>query len=188
MRGRAALISCAVVLGVLVLATAGFAASGGEPGRPDQPGKSEASPGSNQDSSNHDPSNPDGTYRGKSSSTPDQDGIGADHGIDNNDKTGAGTDGNNGCGNDADREDDNNGWCGKKPATGVSPTETPTTSPTTGSPSPQAQVLGLKLVKPQVAAQGLAQTGAGLLIPIAMATGLLTMGLGIRAIAKPPRL
>lgn len=27
-------------------------------------------------------------------------------------------DGNNGCGNDADREDDNNGWCGQPPTEG----------------------------------------------------------------------
>ncbi len=55
------------------------------------------------------------TTRGKSPSTPDQDGKGMDRGLFNNDKTGEGNDGNNGCGNDADREDDNNGWCGLKP-------------------------------------------------------------------------
>jgi hypothetical protein len=48
-----------------------------------------------------------------------------DRGADNNDKTGPGTDGNNGCGNEprlaAPRDggrptdDDNNGWCGSKP-------------------------------------------------------------------------
>jgi hypothetical protein len=69
--------------------------------------------------------NPDGTFQGKSSSTPDQDGTGMDRGADNNDKTGPGTDGNNGCGNEprlaAPRDggrptdDDNNGWCGSKP-------------------------------------------------------------------------
>jgi len=69
--------------------------------------------------------NPDGTFQGASTSTPDQDGKGADHGDANNDKTGPGTDGNNGCGNEprlaAPRDggrptdDDNNGWCGSKP-------------------------------------------------------------------------
>ncbi len=62
-----------------------------------------------------DATNATGGYRGKSPSTPDQDGVGMDRGLDNNDKTGPGTDGNNGCGNDDDREDDNNGWCGRKP-------------------------------------------------------------------------
>lgn len=46
--------------------------------------------------------------RGKSPSRPDQDGIGADKGVVNDDKV---EDGNNGCGNDSDREDDNNGRC-----------------------------------------------------------------------------
>ncbi|MES2971650.1 MAG: hypothetical protein V4702_04985 [Patescibacteria group bacterium] len=64
----------------------------------------------------------DAGVNSKSPSTPDQDGIGADHGADNNDKTGPGTDPNNGCGNDprlaAPRDggrptdDDNNGNCG----------------------------------------------------------------------------
>ena len=70
-------------------------------------------------------SNLDGTFQGASTSTPDQDGTGMDRGADNNDKTGPGTDGNNGCGNEprlaAPRDggrptdDDNNGWCGSKP-------------------------------------------------------------------------
>lgn len=62
----------------------------------------------------------DDTVQGRSSSKPDQDGIGADHGEFNgdDDKTGPDADGNNGCGNDADREDDNNGWCGKPPFAG----------------------------------------------------------------------
>ena len=61
-----------------------------------------------------------GYTQGKSGSRPDQDGIGMDRGIDNNDKDAdADTDGNNGCGNDPDREDDNNGWCGKPPEAGA---------------------------------------------------------------------
>lgn len=73
--------------------------------------------------------NPDGTFQGKGSSTPDQDGTGMDRGLVDggvgDDKTGPGTDGNNGCGNEprlaAPRDggrptdDDNNGWCGSKP-------------------------------------------------------------------------
>src|SRR6202008_3766588 len=116
--------------------------------------------------SSHDPSNPDGTYRGKSKSTPDQDGIGADHGLDNNDKVGPGTDGNNGCGNDPDREDDDNGWGGNKPAKGKpTPTPTATGTPSVGpTPTPTsttgAEVLGEHFTRgPQVLGRSLARTG-----------------------------
>lgn len=171
-----------------VVATSAFAAPGGEPGKPDDAGKSASAPGHNKaDDSKHDPSNPDGTYQGKSPSTPDQDGIGADHGIDNNDKTGEDTDGNNGCGNDPDREDDNNGWCGKPPAPEVSPTGTPTVAPTTTvSPSVPTQVLGNKITRPEVAAQGLAQTGQDMRLLIAAGVMVLAMGFGIRAIRRQP--
>jgi hypothetical protein len=53
--------------------------------------------------------------QGNAPSNPDADGNG---GLDKPGQTGgfdADRDGNNGCGNDSDREDDNNGWCGKKP-------------------------------------------------------------------------
>ena len=200
MRVKHAFAAALAVIFALAITTVAFAAPGGDPGKPDDPGKSSSAPGHNKDEasaeaqgpdeSQHDPSNPDGTYQGKSPSTPDQDGIGADHGIDNNDKTGPGTDGNNGCGNDPDREDDNNGWCGKKPAPEVSPTETPTETPSmppsTVTPSPQAQVLGEKFTRPEVLGETLAQTGYGMGIPIAAGTILLTMGLGIRAFRKRP--
>lgn len=181
MRGRAALIPFAIVLLVVVcLATAGFAASGGEPGRPDQPGKSEASPAGGD--ANHDASNPDGTYRGKSASTPDQDGIGANHGVDNNDKTGAGTDGNNGCGNDADREDDNNGWCGRKPA---SETPAPSVSPTaTATASVGTEVLGRSFTRPEVAGRQLARTGAPIEEMFFAAVALLVLGIPLRVLAR----
>jgi pyruvate/2-oxoglutarate dehydrogenase complex dihydrolipoamide acyltransferase (E2) component len=187
MRGRLALIPFVVVVVLVCAATVGFAASGGEPGRPDQPGKSEASPGSSQDSSKHDPSNPDGTYQGKSSSTPDQDGIGADHGIVNNDKTGPGTDGNNGCGNDPDREDDNNGWCGQKPA---NQTPVPSVSPTaTATASVGAEVLGRTFTRPQVEVAGrqLARTGAPITDVFFAAMALLVLGASLRAIAGAKR-
>jgi hypothetical protein len=51
-----------------------------------------------------------GGTRGKSTSVPDSDGTGADKGEPGPDKPPTG-DGNNGCGNDADGEDDNNGNC-----------------------------------------------------------------------------
>jgi hypothetical protein len=180
MRGRAALIPFAVVVIVVCAATVGFAASGGEPGRPDEPGKSEAAP-----ASDHDPSNPDGTYRGKSGSTPDQDGIGADHGVDNNDKTGAGTDGNNGCGNDADREDDNNGWCGRKPA---NESPSPSVSPTaTATASVGTEVLGRTFTRPDVAGRQLARTGAPIAETFLAAMALLLLGLSLRAVASAKR-
>ena len=184
------LLAVVFSIALAAAATSAFAAAGGQPGKPDDPGKSAEAPGHNKEDaepsdSSKDPSNPDGTYQGKSPSTPDQDGIGADHGIDNNDKTGPGTDGNNGCGNDPDREDDNNGWCGTPE---VSPTETPTVNPSVSpSPTAQAQVLGVKIVKPEAEVLGLALTGAGLVIPIALGSALLMMGLGIRAISKQPR-
>lgn len=88
------------------------------------PASSSTGKGSQTDTSGSS-TNPDGTFQGKGSSTPDQDGKGMDRGADNNDKTGPGTDGNNGCGNEpraaAPRDggrptdDDNNGWCGSKP-------------------------------------------------------------------------
>lgn len=172
-----------LALALAFAASSAFAATGGEHGKPENPGKSSEAPGHNKaGDSSKDPANPDGTYQGKSPSTPDQDGIGADHGIDNNDKTGSGTDGNNGCGNDADREDDNNGWCGNKPAPEVSPTETPS-----ASPSPQAQVLGRTFTRPEVAGSTLAQTGAGLATPIVAAAALLLMGFGLSAVGKRSR-
>lgn len=60
---------------------------------------------------------PNSFPQGNAPSNPDADGNG---GIDKPGETGgfdADRDGNNGCGNDSDREDDNNGWCGKKPET-----------------------------------------------------------------------
>ncbi|MDQ4096230.1 MAG: hypothetical protein M3174_08510, partial [Actinomycetota bacterium] len=60
--------------------------------------------------------------QGNSSSDPDDDGNGPDRSNGGPDKpNGSGgvdladQDGNNGCGNDDDFEDDNEGWCGKKP-------------------------------------------------------------------------
>ncbi len=55
---------------------------------------------------------PDGAtmVQGKSCSEPDNDGRGPDRNESGRDKV---EDGNNGCGNDADRMDDSEGWCGK---------------------------------------------------------------------------
>lgn len=72
---------------------------------------------------------------GKSESCPDQDGTGADKGA--NEPGCDKPDGNNGCGNDDDREDDNNGNCGKPAQPTPSPSHTSQPSPTPSySPSP----------------------------------------------------
>jgi len=190
MRGKRVIVLLVVVLALAAAgATAAFAAAGGN-GK----GNSEsahANAGQAKKASSQDPSNPDGTYRGKSGSTPDQDGIGADHGLVNNDKTGPGTDGNNGCGNDADREDDDNGWCGNKPAhvkptpsptsTG-SPTGTPSVSPTATAQAP-TEVLGESFTRPSA----LAGTGVAAITFAFMAVALGVFGFALRTIARPRR-
>ena len=71
--------------------------------------------------------------QGRSTSTPDQNGDGPERDFGGTDKpfvSGDGSggmdvqdqDGNNGCGNDDDFEDDNEGWCGK-PASSTTPPE-----------------------------------------------------------------
>jgi hypothetical protein len=70
--------------------------------------------------------------QGYSTSTPDQNGHGPERDFEGTDKPfvagdGAGgvdkadQDGNNGCGNDDDFEDDNEGWCGGKPKRSTTP-------------------------------------------------------------------
>jgi hypothetical protein len=185
------------MIAVLVLGSIGAATAFGDAGGTPNGGNSDVAH-ANRDArkaaassdSSHDPSNPDGTYQGKSPSRPDQDGIGADHGIVNNDKTGPGTDGNNGCGNDPDREDDNNGWCGARPAN-VKPTESPTPGETeTPEVSPNAQpgaeVLGRTFTRPEVLGRNLARTGIPLTAAlIAIVLGI--FGFALRAITSSRR-
>ena len=64
-----------------------------------------------------------GDTQGAASSDPDDNGKGPDRGTGGRDTE----DGNNGCGNDSDRADDNEGWCGNKHSDGGS------TGGTTGS-------------------------------------------------------
>ena len=78
--------------------------------------------------------------QGKATSDPDNNGKGPERhsgGADKpNGKGGldkADQDGNNGCGNDDDFEDDNEGWCGRKPKS-AKPTK-PATTPTTQKPA-----------------------------------------------------
>ena len=63
---------------------------------------------------------PDDDVQGRSASEPDDNGSGPERDHNGTDKTGGpggadleDQDGNNGCGNDDDFEDDNEGWCGK---------------------------------------------------------------------------
>jgi hypothetical protein len=182
MKFKHVLVLC-LAIALAGFATTAYAAKGGNGKSNWNHGNSEAAHAKQAapTDSSHDPSNPDGTYQGKSGSTPDQDGIGADHGIVNNDKTGPGTDGNNGCGNDPDREDDNNGWCGNKPAN-VKPTETPEVSP---SATAQAEVLGETFTRPSVLGRNLARTGAAVSVFALAALVLGLFGFALRAIARP---
>jgi hypothetical protein len=58
-------------------------------------------------------SDPDDNGRGPDRSNGGADKPGGTGGVDQSDQ-----DGNNGCGNDTDREDDNEGWCGNNPKRG----------------------------------------------------------------------
>ena len=91
--------------------------------------------------------------QGKSESTPDQDGHGPERDYNGTDKPNgpggidvADQDGNNGCGNDDDFEDDNEGWCGKPPADDeVETPETPETPEVLGTieeTCPKAETMG----------------------------------------------
>ena len=81
--------------------------------------------------------------QGNSTSDPDDDGRGPDRsngGADKPDGPGgedlADQDGNNGCGNDDDFEDDNEGWCGRRPKPAEEPAPAaPAPAPATGSPA-----------------------------------------------------
>lgn len=77
-------------------------------------GMNRHSPPGEWNENGHEPAAPS-FPQGKAPSDPDAD---ANGGMDKPGGVGgfdADKDGNNGCGNDADREDDNNGWCGKPP-------------------------------------------------------------------------
>jgi len=188
MRVKLAIILSAVTLALAAMgATAALAAAGGDKGNSAQAhnnrGQSQKAAASSTTDPSHDPSNPDGTYQGKSTSIPDQDGTGADHGLVNNDKTGPGTDGNNGCGNDSDREDDNNGRCGKPTKAGPPETPGPTVAPTE-TPSgggKDTEVLGQTFTRP------LARTGAAIMSVALGAAAIVLFGFALRVIARKQR-
>ncbi|MCA1830139.1 MAG: hypothetical protein ABR552_02835 [Actinomycetota bacterium] len=132
--------------------------------------------------------------RGKSPSRPDQDGIGMDRGLVNDDKPPSG-DGNNGCGNDADREDDNNGWCGHKPAPTVTATATETVGGVTVTPSESASVLGLQITRNSTTTQpasasvlgtSLARTGLSIAALLAAAAAFIAAGVMLSRRSRAP--
>lgn len=89
--------------------------------------------GPGDDEQGHSPSDPDDDGRGPDRSNGGADKRGGTGGVDKDDQ-----DGNNGCGNDDDFEDDNEGWCGgkPKPRPTTHPTVHPSGSPTPPKPSP----------------------------------------------------
>ena len=179
--------SFVVVLLLLLSSSAAFAAPGGNsnnaPGQekrdaggagekahePNGQGKSRAlenaSKGMNRvggpgewKSNGHSPA-PVSAPQGHAPSDPDFNGNG---GIDKPGHTGgfsADRDGNNGCGNDDDREDDNNGWCGQRPKeVSEQPPEQPPPS------GPGAVVLpGPKITRPVIGGEKLPRTGLGVI-------------------------
>ncbi|MFY9588232.1 MAG: hypothetical protein WAT66_12335 [Actinomycetota bacterium] len=95
--------------------------------------------------------------QGHAPSDPDFNGNG---GIDKPGQTGgfsADRDGNNGCGNDDDREDDNNGWCGKRPK---EVSEQPPSPPS--GPGPRV-LPGPKITPPVIEGRKLPKTGFGVI-------------------------
>jgi hypothetical protein len=123
-------------------------------------------------SNGHSPS-PNSFPQGHSPSDPDFNGNG---GLDKPGQTGgfsADRDGNNGCGNDDDREDDNNGWCGNKPhQLGPPPSPPPVTPPVTPPgkgprvlPLPKiTRIEGRTLPRTGIEAIDLSYAGLGLMI------------------------
>jgi hypothetical protein len=84
---------------------------------------------------------PNSFPQGRSPSDPDGDGNG---GLDKPGETGGFSDdrdGNNGCGNDDDREDDNNGWCGRARLTPPGP-------PSVGPPGPPGPSVPPPVIEP----------------------------------------
>ena len=84
----------------------------------------------------HSPSDPDFNGNGGRDKPGESGGFSADK------------DGNNGCGNDDDREDDNNGWCGNKPHKPPKPPEVTPPPPPVIPPGEGPRVLPGKIVRP----------------------------------------
>lgn len=85
--------------------------------------------------------------QGKAESDPNNNGKGPERNHGKSDKPGstggvdkADQDGNNGCGNDDDFEDDNEGWCGHKPKKEVEEPEDHVCKPPVVKPKPEPKV------------------------------------------------
>ena len=136
---RVVTFGAAVTLGLTVMGGVASAAPATERGKgPDQTTTVTEDNDTNDDTRNNvaddgDNAHPSGKDRsvehggsgnqGKASHDPDHDGHGPDRSNGGTDQPGGAggvdlvdQDGNNGCGNDDDFEDDNEGWCGKPPA------------------------------------------------------------------------
>jgi LPXTG-motif cell wall-anchored protein len=130
-------------------------------------------PSANSAPQGYSPSDPDWTGNGG------QDKPGQTGGF-NNDR-----DGNNGCGNDTDREDDNNGWCGLKPKNtppagppSTPPPPTPPSTPPTVSPTvTPPTVLGRG---PVTRGETLPKTGADVADLFVAGSSLLVTGAAMR--------
>ncbi|MCA1833934.1 MAG: hypothetical protein ABR548_05755 [Actinomycetota bacterium] len=122
--------------------------------------------------------------QGHSPSDPDANGNG---GVDKPGFTGgfdADRDGNNGCGNDSDREDDNNGWCGKPHVS--TPPQTPPEQPPGPNipPGTKPVVLGKKVTTNPVT---LPRTGVDVSQVMWIGWGLVLAGTSLKRAARGSR-
>jgi LPXTG-motif cell wall-anchored protein len=129
-------------------------------------------PSANSAPQGYAPSDPDWTGNGG------QDKPGQTGGF-NNDR-----DGNNGCGNDTDREDDNNGWCGHKPSPQTPPSTPPSQPPSVGPTAPPPHVLGRG---PVTRGETLPKTGADVADLFVAGLSMLASGVAMRRKTKRAR-
>jgi len=122
--------------------------------------------------------------QGHSPSDPDFTGNG---GLDKPGQTGgfsSDRDGNNGCGNDNDREDDNNGWCGLKPHHVSPPPQGPPVTPPVTPPGKGPKVLPLPKITRVLNEKTLPKTGIDAIDLSYMGLALLIAGQFLRKRAR----
>ncbi len=139
--------------------------------------------------------------QGKAKSDPDNNGKGPERNHGKSDKPGstgdvdkADQDGNNGCGNDDDFEDDNEGWCGHKPKKEVSKPEDHVCKPHVEKPKVTPTVVAAPIVTTIPTVLGgvtrLPQTGnsndayLGLVGNLALAIALILTGILLNLVNK----
>lgn len=131
-----------------------------------------------------------GSTQGASHSNPDGGGVDKPYAAAGQEARSQGEsdwDGNNGCGNDDDREDDNNGWCGRKPdhepkvkaagATDVKKTDVKTPDVKLTPAGSPAQVMGVQ-VEAAVATTTAAAAAAPAAAAVAAASDTAAAGRG----------